>query len=95
MPQVKQLAVEYKEKPVVVLGMNTDREEEDARLVVKELGLDYPQIKAEGLPEHFGVESFPTLIIIDQEGVVRGFHSGYSADLREKIARRIDELLRK
>jgi thiol-disulfide isomerase/thioredoxin len=95
MPQVKQLAADYKDKPVMVLGMNTDPEEKDARFVVKELGLEYPQIKAEGLPERFGVQGFPTLIIIDQAGVVRGFHSGYRPDLREKLTRRIDELLRK
>ena len=36
-----------------------------------------------------------TLIVIDQAGVVRGFHAGYTADLREKVARRVDELLQK
>ena len=48
MPQVKQLAEDYKDKPVVVLGMNTDRNEEDARFVVKELGLDVPADQSRG-----------------------------------------------
>lgn len=95
MPQVKQLAADYQGKPVVVLGMNTDRKEEDARFVVKELELTYPQIKAQGLPERFAVQGFPTLLVIDQAGTVRGFHVGYSHDLRERVGRRIDELLRK
>ena len=93
MPQVKQLAADYKDKPVVVLGMNVDRKEEDARHVVKALGLDYPQVKAGDLKERFNVTGFPTLIVIDAGGVVRAVHYGYSPDLREKISRRVDELL--
>jgi thiol-disulfide isomerase/thioredoxin len=95
MPQVKQLAADYKDKPVVVLGMNTDQDESDANFVVKELGLDYPQLKAEGIPEKFGVQGFPTLIVIDQTGVVRLVHSGYAHDLRDRIGKEIDGLLAK
>jgi thiol-disulfide isomerase/thioredoxin len=95
MPQVKQLAADYRDKGVVVLGMNTDRNLDDARFVVKTLGLDYPQVRAEGLPEKFGVHGFPSLIVIDQAGIVRTFHSGYSKDLRESIGKKIDALLAK
>jgi protein-disulfide isomerase-like protein with CxxC motif len=62
---------------------------------VKELGLEYPQVKAEGLPQQFGVQGFPTLIVIDQAGVVRTVHVGYAHDLRERIGRQIDALLAK
>src|SRR5262249_15678422 len=33
MPQVKQIAEHFKDKPVVVLGMNTDLKEEDAKFI--------------------------------------------------------------
>ena len=91
MPQVKQLA----EDGVVVLGMNTDRKLDDARFVVQTFGLNYPQIRAEGTPEKFGVHGFPSLIVIDQAGVVRAFHDGYSKDLRQSIGKKIDALLAK
>jgi thiol-disulfide isomerase/thioredoxin len=93
MPQVKQLSTHFKDKPVAVLGMNTDRNLEDARFVVKELGLDYPQVQAAGIPEKFGVQGFPTLIIIDQQGAVRDVHVGYSPDLFESVSKKIEELL--
>lgn len=93
MPQVKQLAADYRDRGVVVLGMNTDRKEEDARFVVKALELSYPQIKAQDLPERFGVQGFPTLLVIDQTGTVRAVHVGYAPDLRERVGRRIDQLL--
>ena len=95
MPHVKQLAADYKDRPVVVLGMNADRREEDARHVVKALDLDYPQLKVRELTDRFSVDAYPTLLIIDQDGVLRAVYSGYSPDLRERAATLIDELLRK
>jgi thiol-disulfide isomerase/thioredoxin len=94
MPQVKQLASDFKDKPVAILGMNTDRDLADARFVVKELGLDYPQVQATGLPEKFAVQGFPTLIIIDQQGTVRDIHVGYSPNLRETVSKKIESLLK-
>jgi thiol-disulfide isomerase/thioredoxin len=93
MPQIKEVVEHYQGKPVVVLGMNTDREEKDARFVVDKLKLNYATLKAEGLPQKYGVQGFPTLIIIDQKGVVRGRHVGYSPTLREDLVKKIDGLL--
>jgi hypothetical protein len=93
MPQVKQLAADYKDKPVVVLGMNTDRDEKDTRVVIDVFGLTHPTIKAEGIPEKYKVDGFPTMIIVDQAGVVRDVHVGYSADLHEQVSKKINELL--
>ena len=93
MPQIKEVVEHYQGKPVVVLGMNTDRDEKDARFVVAKLKLNYATLKAEGLPEKYSVQGFPTLIIIDQKGVVRGRHVGYSPTLREELVKKIDCLL--
>ncbi len=93
MPQVKQLAEDFKDQPVAVLGMNTDREEKDAKFVVDEMALHYPVLKAEGLPEKYHVRGFPTLIIIDQDGKVADVHVGYSATLRDDVAKSIKGML--
>jgi len=93
MPQIKEVAEHYQGKPVVVLGMNTDRDEKDARFVVDKLKLNYATLKAEGLPQKYGVQGFPTVIVIDQKGVVRGRHVGYSPTLREELIKQIDGLL--
>jgi len=95
MPQVKQISEDFAGKPVAVLGMNTDSEEKDARFVIDAMGLKYRTIKATGVPEKFGVHGFPTLIVVDQQGIVRGFHVGYSPTLRQDIGRKIQELLDK
>ena len=93
MPQVKQIATHYRGQPVEIFGMNTDREEADARFVIEKLALNYPNLKAEGLPEKYGVQGFPTLVIIDQMGVVRDFHVGYSPMLAESVIASVDKLL--
>ncbi len=95
MPQVKQLAEEFKNEPVAILGMNTDTDESDAKFVIKVMELNYPSLKAEGLPEKYQVQGFPTLIIVDQAGKVADIHVGYSPTLRDEVAKGIRSLLAK
>jgi thiol-disulfide isomerase/thioredoxin len=93
MPQVIRLSQDYKDKGVVVLGMNTDRDDKDARFVIDAMGMKYATIKATGIPEKYGVQGFPTLLVVDQEGILRDVHVGYSPTLRVDVAKKIDELL--
>jgi peroxiredoxin len=93
MPQMKELADDFKDQPVAVLGMNTDRDEKDAKFVVDEMQLNYPVLKAEGLPEKYHVRGFPTLIIIDQTGKVADVHVGYSPTLRDDVSKAVKALL--
>ena len=94
MPQIKALADQFHGQPVVILGMNTDREDKDARFVVDKLQLNYTTLKAEKLPAKYGVQGFPTFIVIDQQGIVRARHVGYSTTLQDDMARTIADLLK-
>jgi peroxiredoxin/regulation of enolase protein 1 (concanavalin A-like superfamily) len=93
MPQVQQVANDFKNSPVAVLGMNTDRDEKDAQFVVEAMQLSYPILKATDVPAKYGVHGFPTLVIIDQQGTVRDIHVGYSKTLRAEVSKIIKELL--
>lgn len=93
MPQIKQIADDFRGQSVVVLGMNTDQNEADARFVHQTMELNYPTLKAQGLPKKYSVRGFPTLLILDQTGVVRAVHVGWSADLRDKVGADIRKLL--
>jgi thiol-disulfide isomerase/thioredoxin len=95
MPQVAQVAEDFKNEPVVVFGMNTDRELENARFVVDKMKIRYPVLRAEGLPEKYKVTGFPTLIIIDREGNIADVHIGYSPTLRQEVGESVRELLKK
>ncbi|MHC5537156.1 TlpA family protein disulfide reductase [Singulisphaera rosea] len=93
MPQVKQLAEEFKDQPVAVLGMHTDSDEADARFVAEIMKLNYPSMKAESLPEKYHVRGFPTLFIVDQNGKIADIHVGYSPTLRAAVSNRVKQLL--
>jgi thiol-disulfide isomerase/thioredoxin len=96
MPQVKQVASDFKNEPVVVLGMNTDRDKADAQFVVDKMHLNCDILRADqSVPQKYGVQGYPTLIIIDQQGIVRDVHVGYSPDLREKVVNTVRKLLPK
>ena len=95
MPQVKEVAAHFKDQPVTIFGMNTDKKDEDAQFVIDKMALNYDNLKATGIPEKYKVRGFPTLIILDQEGVIRDLQNGYSPDLKEKIIESIERLLLK
>jgi thiol-disulfide isomerase/thioredoxin len=93
MPQVRRLAERFANVPVVVLGMNTDDDAADAQLVIDALQLNYPTLKADGLPEKYEVRGFPTLLVLDQSGRVQDIRVGYSPTLFEDVAASIESLL--
>lgn len=93
MPQIKRVADHFANQPVVVLGMNIDKDPADAEFVIEKMGLNYPNLKADDIPQKYGVRGYPTLIVIDQNGIVRSFHVGYSPDLRDDVIRTVEELL--
>jgi thiol-disulfide isomerase/thioredoxin len=94
MPQIKEVVDHFHNQPVAVLGMNTDRDEKDARFVVEAVRLNYPTLKGVGLPEKYGVQGFPTLVVIDGKGIVRKRHVGYSPTLRQELIETINGLLK-
>ncbi|MFQ6036190.1 MAG: TlpA family protein disulfide reductase [Sedimentisphaerales bacterium] len=93
MPQIKKVADYFANQPVVVLGMNIDRDPANAEFVIEKMGLNYPNLKAKGIPEKYGVRGYPTLIVIDQSGIVKSFHVGYSPHLRNDLIRSVEKLL--
>jgi thiol-disulfide isomerase/thioredoxin len=95
MPQLVGLAVDFKNQPVAVLGMTIDDDEKNALFVVEKKKLNYPNLKARGIPKLYQVSVYPTLILIDPEGNVAEIHRGYSPTLRKDVGASIRRLLGK
>jgi peroxiredoxin len=75
-PAEKELAAKYKNKPVVLLGVNSDTEVETALKIAKAEGLNWPSYFDEGstrgpIARQWGVEFWPTVILLDHRGVIR------------------------
>jgi peroxiredoxin len=96
LPQIKEVAERYRGKPVAVLGMNIDTNDDDARFVIREMDLRYVNLKAKPAEPTYRANrlGYPVLYILDQTGRVRDIHEGYSRDLAKRVSDVIDRLLR-
>lgn len=93
MPQVKQLAADFADQPVVILGVSIDPTDQDALVVTKGMNLPYPTVRIDpNLLDRFGVQGMPAVLIIDKAGLVRDMHLGYSPNLRESVGKIVKEL---
>jgi len=93
MPQMKQVVDDFKNDPVVVLGMNIDEDEKDAQFVADRMHLNYNTLRAAGIPQKYGVLASPAAVIIDPQGTVRAVHVGYSPDLRQELDKEVRKCL--
>jgi peroxiredoxin len=93
LPQVARLAEDFKGEPVAVLGMSLDSKEEDARFVIKKMGLSYPVLKAKDLRKTFCPHGVPVMIILDAKGVIRDYQCGYQPTLHAAASASIRKLL--
>jgi len=92
-PKIKQLASQYKNSDVVVMGINNDRKIEDAQFIVTSYGLDYLNLRAGDIPTIYGVRLWPTLIVLDQAGRVAALEQGNTEDLLPYVTEVVDRLL--
>jgi thiol-disulfide isomerase/thioredoxin len=100
-PKMIALAEEFKQEPVVILGINTDTGEEEARRqrVLDAVQLTYPTLRDahDGVCIHetYKVSAWPTMIVLDQHGVVQHVHCGNMPWLKGALAGEIRELIDK
>ncbi len=94
MPMINQIAKDFSISPVAVLGMNIDKDKNDALFVIDKMKLVYPSLQAGDTYKKYGVTGFPTLFVIDKKGIIRDIHIGYSPDLGLKVSNKITSLLK-
>ncbi len=95
MPVLDDLAEEYADRGVVLYAVNQGEEVEQITAFLDEHDL---QLNVALDPEHqvgaaFGIPGLPTLVVIDQEGVVQGFHVGFAPALKDSLIEELEELL--
>jgi peroxiredoxin len=85
----------YKDKGLVVIGINVDRDLAKARAFSSELKLSFPVLHdaAHGLAERFDPPRMPSSFMIDRKGVVRYVHEGFRAGDEAEIEKHIKQLL--
>jgi thiol-disulfide isomerase/thioredoxin len=83
----------YKDEAFVLLGMNVDKDENDARFVVEKMQIEYTNLLARDIAKEYDITGYPTILIIGQDGRIKNIHIGWSKDLFDRISESIDKLL--
>jgi thiol-disulfide isomerase/thioredoxin len=90
-PELKALLRKYGEKNFVVLSVSVDEDEAAWRGFVEKNAMTWPQCRDQDLTRLFGVNAFPTYMVLDGEGAVRLAIDG--TDDQRSLASRLKETL--
>jgi peroxiredoxin len=87
-PHERSLAERFKDRPFVLLGVNSDPSPQDARYSALRHGLSWRAFFAGGvdgeIPRRYAISGWPSLFVIDATGVIR--HVAHQADRDLEIA---------
>ncbi len=77
-PILSRVAERYKDRGLVVVGVNTNDKPGLARAFAADKKLSYPIVFDEGsdVGERYGVSSLPTLVLVGKDGTVRAVKTG-------------------
>lgn len=79
LPELQKLSKEFAGKNVVVIGVNIDKQRDNAARLVRELGLTFPigLDPAGSVAGTYDLPKMPSSFVIDPRGVVRYVHAGF------------------
>ncbi len=97
MPELNELADEFEDEQVTFLGVNSDSNLDAALRVANNFNLEHT-ILSDNLDdmtihEQYHITMWPTVLVLDQQGVLRHVHCGYWPTMRSSLSERIQELL--
>jgi hypothetical protein len=91
-PHERSLVEQYRGRPFVLLGVNSDEDREVVQEAIRRHGINWRSWFAGGadgdIPRQWGVTTWPTVFIIDTRGVVRHRLASF-----ENVERLIEPLL--
>jgi hypothetical protein len=95
-PHERSLVKRLQNHPFALLGVNSDEDREQLKEVLKTEQITWRSFWAGGsggpIPAHWQVRGWPTIFIIDHQGVIRHVHEGNPGD--SVLDREIDQLVK-
>jgi thiol-disulfide isomerase/thioredoxin len=89
MPALENISREFKNRDLVILGVNTGEEREVVEAFLKKTPLEYPAVLSggSGILESYRVTAYPTFILIGPDGKIIANEVGFSGEdqLRQMI----------
>ena len=96
MPGMQKMHDKYKDRGVVVIGMNTFDRSGDPAAYMKKQGYDYTLLlNTDSAAEKYGVRSIPTFFVAGADGKLAWQGSGGGKSTHDKIIRTVERELRK
>ena len=96
LPILNRLYDRYKDRGLVIVGVNIDREESNMRRFLRRVSVDFPVVHdgRHQVADRYSPPRMPSSYLIDQRGVVRYVHAGFRASDASHIEQEIRRLLR-
>lgn len=97
MPSIQKISEDFKDKPVVVIGVNTwERGATAGPEYIKKQGYTYLNLlKGDDLAKSYGISGIPTMILIDKDGKVLHTAVGFGPGEEDELKKMINEKLGK
>jgi cytochrome c biogenesis protein CcmG/thiol:disulfide interchange protein DsbE len=97
LPALEKLSKSYRDRGLVVVGVNIDKAPEEARafLTKNKFSLSFPLVndKDHKVAERYAPPTMPSSYLIDREGKVQRVHAGFRPSDAEKLESEIKTLL--
>lgn len=94
-PALDRIHQEYKERGVVVLGVNINDEQNPAQ-TMQDLGGSYTAlVGGDDVAREYAVESLPTIIVIDAEGQIVYREKGFTPIMEKRVSEVLEKELSK
>jgi peroxiredoxin len=98
MPRLQALQRKYKPQGLQIVGVTQmDPRPQEARKALHELGVSYPALldPGERIGKLYQLEAHPTTVVIDRQGVVRRFETGFLMGDEKELEAALRPLLAK
>ena len=96
-PGLARLNKKFAGEPFVILGISADKSAESWRAFIEDKKLTWPHYldSRRMLANRFGVEAYPTYILLDHEGIVRYLRRGWNPQVDQELEHEARKLLKK
>ncbi|UTW45284.1 TlpA family protein disulfide reductase [bacterium SCSIO 12696] len=96
MPLLDELYQRYSRAGFTILGVNVERDTEDALQVLNDIPVTFPILfDTESIvSKAYDVSAMPTTVMIDRDGNIRHLHKGYKPGYEDEYRKQIKQLIR-
>lgn len=96
MPALRELHGKYRDRGLVVVGVNKDETVDEARRFLRRFPVSFPLVDDTGdaVARAFDVKAMPSGYLVDRAGKVRQVHRGFTEQTQAALDREIEALLK-